>query len=143
MRIKTAIFLSIFLFSSVSFSATYPQTFDERLYDAKIAAVLARIDAMDKAVGVKTEEMERRLEGLNELRKDVVKDREQFVRKEVYESKVKEYDEAVKRLANLESRLIAWASALVVVFALVNVGAHLWGLRRKTKGRYPEDDRSG
>jgi len=143
MRPKMAIILAVLFLSSLVFAAPNQQTFDERLYDAKIASVLARIDAMDKAVTVKTEEMERRLEGLNELRKDVVKDREQFVRKEIYESKVKEYDEGMKRLANLESKLIAWASAIVVVFALINIGVHLWGLRRKTRGRFPEDERSG
>lgn len=120
--------------------AEFNKAFDERLFDAKLSAVQDKIDAMEKAIvammesneraiTIKTQEMDRRLEGLKELRGDVVRDRVQFVRKDVYLLKVKEYDEAVRRLANLESRLIAWGSAFVVFFALINIGIQFWVTR--------------
>ena len=44
----------------------------------------ARIASMENALALAREELERRLDGLNELRQDVVKDRSQFVKNDVY-----------------------------------------------------------
>lgn len=120
--------IGIFLFG-VAFAA--PQPPDERLFDAKLDTIRTRLDGMDTAIKLKAEETERRLEGLNELRSDVVKDRDQFVRKDVFESKVKEYDDVARRLAAMESRMIAWGAAAVVVFGLANFGAHLWNKKKR------------
>jgi hypothetical protein len=46
--------------------------------------VETRIAESSKALGVAREELERRLDGLNELRQDVEKDRAQFVKGDVY-----------------------------------------------------------
>jgi 2-oxo-4-hydroxy-4-carboxy--5-ureidoimidazoline (OHCU) decarboxylase len=63
-----------------------------KILDLGIKNVETRIDGMDKALKVKEQENERRLEGLNELRKDVVKDRNEFVRQETYDLKMGLFD---------------------------------------------------
>lgn len=73
----------------------------------KIENVLIRLEGMDKALVVKTTEMERRLIGLNELRSEVVRDREQFLKKDTYETRILGIDiwiaDLNKRVAILET----------------------------------------
>jgi hypothetical protein len=45
----------------------------------------ARIREHERALGLAREELERRLDGLNELRKEVTNDRSQFVKLDVYQ----------------------------------------------------------
>ena len=49
--------------------------------------IVTRLEGADKALEVKTLEMDRRLEELNNLRKQVTDDRLQFMRSDVYEAK--------------------------------------------------------
>ena len=104
---------------------------------AKISRVderlTARLDGMDKALEIKTKEMDRRLEGLNELREDVVRDRDQFARKEVLDSKIDAYDKWItianekltRLLVEYETRInragmVAIVAVVVSILALVS-----------------------
>jgi hypothetical protein len=59
-----------------------------KIFDLGIRNVETRIDGMDKALKVKEVETERRLEGLNDLRRQVISDRGDFVRQETYDVKI-------------------------------------------------------
>ena len=73
---------------------------DSKLCDEKHAymgrLIDHRFESMDRAVVERTKELERRLEGLNELRQQVVKDRDQFVKKEAYDMRVQFYDKYIE-----------------------------------------------
>lgn len=60
----------------------------------------AEVAAMQTALDVYRGEMERRLGELNQLRKEVTDDREQFVRREMYEPAIKEMVKEVNSLAD-------------------------------------------
>lgn len=91
-----------------------------------------RLDGMDNALKVKTYEMDRRLEGLNELRSEVVRDRDQFARKDAIDSKIRHYDawimdaneKLTKLLVNYNTR-ITQSTILSVMAILVAIVAIL------------------
>jgi len=110
-------------------------TYQERLTNARIDAVKARLDGMDRAIDVKTAELDRRLEALNELRSDVLKDREQFVRKDAYTAKSETIDKWVftteQRITAIETRSVVWMAAIGIFFALLQIAAHVFLHRGK------------
>lgn len=93
-----------------------------------VKKIEARLDGMDEALGLRTRELERRLEGLNELRSEVIKDREQFLRQEVYNIKTSQYDAWVmqtnKRLTVMETRSIVWTAAIAIGFVVIQIILH-------------------
>ena len=101
---------------------------------AKIARVderlTARLDGMDKALDVKTRELDRRLDGLNELREEVVRDRDQYARKESLDAKIDAYDKWItianekltRLLVEYETR-INKAGMIAIIAVLVSVSA--------------------
>ena len=101
-------------------------------------AIKVRADATHTALQLKTAEMDRRLEGLNLLRQEVVKDRDQFLKKEMYDDKVKGYDTwmasvnvaLTKMETRYEGRITAttWISVLSLLMAIVSI-AMMWGSR--------------
>jgi hypothetical protein len=110
---------------------------EDQASELRYRAVLARLDGMDLAVQIKTKELDRRLELLNELRTDVVNDRDQFVRKDVcsesnktFEAFRNEYSSAHAIIANritvLETRLSVWTSVIAALFLLVQLLIHFW-----------------
>jgi hypothetical protein len=91
-----------------------------------------RFEAMDAAVVARTIELERRLEGLNELRSQVIRDRDQFVKKDTYDLRVNYYDKYVEdsravhqsmanRITIIETRSIVWTSAIGIAFTLLQI----------------------
>lgn len=80
-----------------------------------------RFEAADKALTLKSEEMERRLEGLNELRAEVIRDRSQFVKQDVYDLGKKDRELLATRVTIIETRLIAWTSALAIFFLIIQM----------------------
>jgi hypothetical protein len=76
-----------------------------------------------------TLDLERRLEGLNQLRKEVQSDREQFVKKETYEIKTSWYDEwcndVSSRLTKIETRSVVWTTAIGIFFVIVQIAIYL------------------
>lgn len=76
---------------------------DEKLCDTRHTALMQiaglcsdklglRIDHIEVLMEERKETLERRLAGLNELRNEVLKDRDLFLRKEIYDEKTKAYD---------------------------------------------------
>ena len=113
----------------------------------QIAGMKALFDAhmihIEKALILRTEELNKRLGQMNEFRKDVEKDREDFVRKDMFETRLDGfnrcheniernmqlfkdfYQEAHARLASrvtiIETRLITWAAAITAIFILAQL----------------------
>jgi hypothetical protein len=96
-----------------------------------------RFDSMDQALKLRSAELERRLEGLNELRQQVVRDRDQFVKRETYEMRVGYYDkyiedtrmghqELINRVTVIETRSVVWTSVIGVAFTLLQILLHFF-----------------
>jgi hypothetical protein len=96
-----------------------------------------RFEAMDDAVAARAKELERRLEGLNELREQVISDRDEFLRKETYDLRVQYYDKyiddtrithqgLVNRVTVIETRSIVWTSVIGVAFTILQVLLHFF-----------------
>ena len=89
-----------------------------------------RLNGMDVALDVKTRELDRRLDGLNELREEVVRDREQYARKENLDAKIDAYDKWItianekltRLLVEYETR-INKAGMIAIIAVLVSVSA--------------------
>ena len=62
-------------------------------FESMKSTITFHFDSAKEAIKVATKELERRLELLNELRTSVETDRLYFVRREVYDTKIKSYDE--------------------------------------------------
>ena len=75
-------------------------------------------------------DLERRLESLNELRTAVERDRAQFVKQEVYDTKTAYYDNWCRgvdnKLTTLETRSLTWTAAIGVAFTLLQIAIHFW-----------------
>ena len=71
----------------------------------------AEVEAMQTALDVARSEMERRLSELNQLRKEVTDDREQFVRHEVYDPTIRDLVKETGSLADKHIETIAAVSA--------------------------------
>ena len=93
--------------------------------DTKHQVFTERLNGMDRALAIRAADLERRLEGLNQLRQEVVRDREMFLNKEVYNTKTAFYDgwcsEVNDRLTKIETRSIVWTSAIVLIFTIVEI----------------------
>ena len=67
-------------------------TINKALCDARHDKIYERFAAMDKALTLYSTELNRRLDALNELRSEVVKDREIYLKRETFEVKTSMYD---------------------------------------------------
>lgn len=87
--------------------------------------------AMDKALHLNAVEMERRLEVLNELRKEVISDRGQFIKIDVFAARMEKYDIEVdmlsQRITVIETRLITWAAAISFFVLLITIAMQYFG----------------
>ncbi len=85
----------------------------------------ARLNAMEKAVIIATTDMERRLDELNQLRKDVITDRSQFLSLEVFNATLKEWsmwrETTVNRITIMETRAVTWTAALGIFFIVLQL----------------------
>jgi hypothetical protein len=99
--------------------------FFEALLTAQNLHSNARFDALDKAIALSREELNRRLEGLNQLRNEVITDRNVFMKRESCEDKHKELsvwrDTVNKKLTTLETRSITWTAAVGIFFLILNI----------------------
>ena len=107
-------------------------------FDALEKIMITRFDTIDEALVLRTSELERRLHGLNELRNDVINDREMLVRKDTYEfghraleAQVNSINEkinlATNRLTAVETRAVTWTAAVALFFIFMQVILHFWG----------------
>ena len=95
--------------------------------------ISSKMEGTEKALQVKTVEMERRLEGLNQLRADVVADRAMYVRNDVYDSKhsllLNDMNNLSNRMSVQETNRVAVESKLVMMSKLqeeVNSGRDIY-----------------
>jgi hypothetical protein len=75
-----------------------------------------RFDAYDKATSRDRVTMETRLEKLNELRSEVMQDRSQYVRQDVFGSRTDRTEERLSSLENFRAKAIG-VSAVLVLFS--------------------------
>lgn len=98
----------------------------DKLIQLHIKTIEARLDGMDKLLAQRGIELDRRLAGLNELRADVVKDRDQFVRRESYDLKIADLEKMGNRVTALETRIIVWSGVLAMIFTIINIVLRFW-----------------
>ena len=100
-------------------------SYEEKLIISRLETVRARLDGMDIAIDVKTREMDRRLESLNELRAEVVRDRDQYARKETVDTKMEVWDQwrhdIIHRITVIETRSAVMTSIVGIVFLVFQV----------------------
>ena len=103
---------------------------DKRAMDLIVEQLHQRMNGMDSALVLRTQELERRLEGLNQLRDEVTKDRDQYVQKSVYDIKTSLYDIAMKdlttRMTIQETRSVVWISVVGGGVVLLQLLLHWW-----------------
>jgi hypothetical protein len=105
---------------------------DEQICRARHDTINARLAAMDDALRLRTHNLEKRLEVLNELRAEVVRDRDVYLKKEIYDIKTLGYDSWCStintRLTVIETRTVVWTTALGIFFIVVELAFHFWKL---------------
>jgi len=94
-------------------------------------ALNARMDGMDKATTLKATEIDRRLYEANQLRKELITDRSQFLRESLYIEHVKaldkwrtEVNEALTKLMTPYERQPGrpdWTAVVVVAIGILNL----------------------
>jgi hypothetical protein len=95
-----------------------------------------RLDGMDRALALKTTEIDRRLEEHNKLREEVVTDRSQFMMNEVYRADRKTWQQwkdsvnsnITKLMTDYETKMSKtnWISLIAVVITIINLVAVLF-----------------
>ena len=90
-----------------------------KLFDSEFKVILERLNGMDKALEKQHEVLEHRLQGLNELREEVTRDRNKFVLKDTYEI-------ISDRVSKLENRSVVWITLIGIGFAVLQVVLRFW-----------------
>jgi len=101
--------------------ADFVRHVDIDFLDAKLEAIRERMNGMDKALAHSSREMERRLEGLNELREEFTRNRDAFMLKEEFNEKHRDIGQLEKRVAKLETRSIVWTGVIAFLLVLFEV----------------------
>jgi len=96
----------------------------ERLLDERCRVIDQRFEEQDRALDLARAEMERRLEGLNQLRQDVTKDRAEYVTRDVFELRVAPLEKSVTQL---ETRMITGMAAIGIIFLVIDMMFHFLG----------------
>lgn len=106
-----------------------PEYVERKLCEAHHKALMCIIDLQVKAINAHLEATDKRVGMLNELRKDVLTDREQFVNKVAHDIKEAVIDKQVSELRDrvtvLETRIVTWISAVGAVLVLVEIALRL------------------
>ena len=86
----------------------------------------AKLKSVKQAVRVAKTENDRRLEELNNLRKEYSEDRGKYVLLEIFNSQSnqfsKDFQIVTNRLTAIETRIITWTAALGFFFTLLQIG---------------------
>jgi len=104
----------------------------ERLLDERDRQLQVQMTALEKALTLAREEDERRFTQLNELRREVLTDRSQFLPREVFDSKdetglrwretmVKDARLLSERVMALETRFQVWAAVLAGLIVIMQL----------------------
>jgi hypothetical protein len=110
---------------------------DERYLNLEIKRLEVRLDGNDKALVLGVSELERRLEALNQLRADVVRDRDLFVRKDKFENLEKDLSllradygrghlEVLTRITVIETRSLVWSGIIALLVIGIQIALHYW-----------------
>jgi hypothetical protein len=85
-----------------------------------------RFAEQDRALQLSRDELERRLEGLNQLRQDVVKDRSEYVTRDVYElnhkvleSRINSVEDAIAQMETRTATIIALMGFVIIAINLL------------------------
>ena len=98
----------------------------ERLWNEREKRLDHQFNSAKEAVVVAKEENERRLEALNQLRKDVEKDRVEFVKVGVFYAKMDEVEKLDKRVTIIETRQVTWTVAIGAFFVALQLILRFW-----------------
>ena len=113
----------------------------ESVFNARLQTICVRMDGMDNALLIRKAEMDRRLDGLNQLREDVIRDRDMFLRRDTYESKhealsvwIKSIDTALNeaksrtndRLTRVETSIFIWGGVITVITLTIQLIFHFF-----------------
>lgn len=79
------------------------------------------LDEREKTLNLVAANLERRLAGLNELRSDVIKDREGFLERKVYEVSKQIIETRLTKLENAQARIIGVGLAIVTCATLLGI----------------------
>jgi hypothetical protein len=103
---------------------------NERVCSTRHEIIQAQLAAMNSALELRTKELDRRLEGLNQLREEVVRDRDQFLRKDVYDVKMEIHDKFMydsnTRMTRMETRSVVWGSVVAALVILLQLLSHIF-----------------
>ena len=98
----------------------------ERIIAGHERELTVRLTAMETALALARDDVARRLADLNQLRKEVIEDRDQFVTKAQFEPMMRERDswrEAVSdRITKIETRGNTWTVAIGLFFVVLQIG---------------------
>jgi len=73
------------------------------------------LEERDRASSAAVRAMEHRLDGLNQLRQEVTKDRDQFLQKAVYDQMHSGLQDRVSKMENWQSKMLGFGGALIVL----------------------------
>jgi hypothetical protein len=97
----------------------------EMLIAERIKNLDLRFEAAELAVKIASENLQRELSKLNELRQEVVKDRSLFVTNDYFTSKMASLDKEIAQLRErqiaTETKAATWVIALGVFFAIIQL----------------------
>jgi hypothetical protein len=122
-------------------------TNSDRVLRTQISGLKALFDAhlshLEKALILRTNELDNKLVQMNEFRKDVESDRESFLRKEIFEARLESYSKChenmernlvlfkefyqdaharlINRVTIIETRLVTWTAALAAFFVVAQL----------------------
>ena len=85
-----------------------------------------QLKASEQALILRTTELDRRLEGLNQLRSEVIKDRDQFIRKDTFDVRANEWDRHGTRLTIIETRSLMIMAAVGMFFTIIQIVMHIF-----------------
>jgi hypothetical protein len=84
----------------------------ERIFDERQKALDIAFKASEQALALASRSLEQRLERLNELRAEVTEDRAEYVKRDVYETRI-------GQLEKFQSRLIGVGAILVIIVPIL------------------------
>jgi hypothetical protein len=108
----------------------YLKEYVEKLLAGHERELVLRMKAMERALDLARDEVSRRLGELNQLRGEVISDREQFVMKTIYQthwSDLTAWREAVsERITKIETRGVTWMAAIGLFSIIVNIALSIY-----------------
>lgn len=100
----------------------------ERILEEHCKKVEQRFESQETALDEAKVNMERRLDGLNELRQQVILDRNIYLRSDIYDEKVKYYDTWIagvnKDITTIKTRSVTWTVAIGVFVVAIELLLH-------------------